>query len=318
MVKILVVDDSPVERRLAGAILERNLAEAVIVSAENGHEALRELARSDIDLVLTDLMMPGLSGLELVEEMQAAGWNVPVILMTGFGSEDIAAQALLAGASSYVPKRALVKYLVQTVKSVLSVVQTRQRPTTKPAGLIELESHFSLDNDIGRATGVVEYLVSQLRFLASYDETQITHVGIALQEALSNAIYHGNLELSSDLRQNDDGKYLQLADERRRQPPFASRRVVVHSTAARDQVRFVIRDEGPGFDVVRALAASAETDNFDLVSGRGMLLIRSFMDTVTHNSAGNEVTLIKRARAGQEGTAASSGASTSLAAPSAN
>src|SRR5260370_28375192 len=229
-------------------------------------------------------MMPGLSGLELVEEIQAAGWNVPVILMTGLGSEDIAAQALLAGASSYVPKRALVKYLVQTVKSVLSVAQTRQRPTTKPAGLIELESHFSLDNDIGRATGVVEYLVSQLRFLASYDETQITHVGIALQEALSNAIYHGNLELSSDLRQNDDGKYLQLADERRRQPPFAHRHVVVHSTAARDQVRYVIRDEGPGFDVARELAAPARADNFDRVTGRGWHLITSLMSTITTHS----------------------------------
>jgi anti-sigma regulatory factor (Ser/Thr protein kinase) len=204
------------------------------------------------------------------------------------------------------------------VKSVLSLAQTRQRPMTKPAGLVELESHFSLDNDIGKATGVVEYLVSQLRFLASYDETQITHVGIALQEALSNAIYHGNLELSSDLRQTDDGKYLQLADERRRQPPFASRHVVVHGTASRDQVRYVIRDEGPGFDVARTLAASAEPDNFDLVSGRGMLLIRSFMDTVTHNPTGNEITLIKRARAGEEGASASRDDSASVAAPSAN
>jgi CheY-like chemotaxis protein len=293
------------------------MADVVIVYSENGHEALRELARSDVDLVLTDLNMPGMTGLELVEEMHALGCKVPVILMTGFGNEGIAAQALLAGASSYVPKRALQKYLIETVNNVLAFSQTDRPTASKPAGLSELQSHFILDNDIAKATAVVEYLVAQLRFLGTYGDSQSTHVGIALQEALSNAIYHGNLELSSELRQHEDGRYLELAETRRKLAPFKARRVLVHATVGQDAARYVIGDEGPGFDVARTRTPAPNTENFDLVSGRGLLLIASFMDEVSHNATGNEIVMVKRSRAEPSQSAAIGGGG-SLVAPSPN
>lgn len=318
MVKLLVVEDSPVERRLVGAILERNIPDAIILYAEDGREALHELARSEVDLVLTDLMMPHVTGLELVEEMRAIGCHVPVILLTGFGNEDIAAQALLAGASSYIPKRALPKYLIATVKNVLFVAPTRKLSASKPAGVTELVSHFSLDNDSAKATTIVEYLVGQLRFLETYNDTQITHTGIALQEALSNAIYHGNLELSSTLRHDDDSKYYELAEVRSKTAPFQGRRVIIHANVDRNQARYVIRDAGPGFDVNAAHRAAGDLDNFDLVSGRGLLLIRSFMDEVNHNAAGNEITLVKRQHAQAERAPAIDGSASAYVAPSTN
>ena len=60
------------------------------------------------------------------------------------------------------------------------------------------------------------------------------------------------------------------------------------------EVRFVIRDEGPGFDQSR-LADPTDPENWERVGGRGLLLIRTFMDEVWHNPAGNEITLVKHA-----------------------
>ncbi len=97
---------------------------------------------------------------------------------------------------------------------------------------------------------------------------------------------------SAALRQEDETLFYDLADQRRYAPTFADRRVYVHSTASREMVRYVIRDEGPGFDVQK-IADPTDEEHISRVGGRGMLLIRSFMDEVQHNSKGNEITLAK-------------------------
>ena len=61
---------------------------------------------------------------------------------------------------------------------------------------------------------------------------------------------------------------------------------------------FVIRDEGPGFDVT-TLPDPTDPENLLKPSGRGLLLIRTFMDEATHNATGNEITLVRRRRAGR-------------------
>ena len=121
-------------------------------------------------------------------------------------------------------------------------------------------------------------------------------VGIALQEALSNAIHHGNLELDSELRQVDENNYYALADQRRKQHPYAGRKVYVEAALSRSELHFVITDEGPGFDIRKVLDPTAEV-NLDRIGGRGLLLIRSFMDSVTYNECGNQITMTKHVSA---------------------
>ena len=120
-------------------------------------------------------------------------------------------------------------------------------------------------------------------------------LGVALEEALLNGIHHGNLELSSALRQDGSDAYDRLGAERRRSAPFASRRLHVHVKLDYSAAVFVIRDEGPGFDV-SALPDPTDPENMMKASGRGLLLIRTFMDEATHNATGNEITLIRRRR----------------------
>jgi anti-sigma regulatory factor (Ser/Thr protein kinase) len=124
------------------------------------------------------------------------------------------------------------------------------------------------------------------------DRHSATRVGIALEEALLNAIYHGNLEISSELKKNGDEPFHALARERRAQEPYAARRVRVVSRVSPKKATFVVTDEGPGFDVSK-LPDPTDPENLDKPSGRGLLLMRTFMDDVRYNATGNRVTMTK-------------------------
>src|SRR5262245_2143157 len=106
MATVLVVDDSPIDRRLVGGILEK-ISGTKTEYAGDGAEALSKIERAPPDVVLTDLQMPKMDGLELVSTVRSRFPLVPVILMTGHGSEDIAVQALQRGAASYVNKSSI-------------------------------------------------------------------------------------------------------------------------------------------------------------------------------------------------------------------
>jgi anti-sigma regulatory factor (Ser/Thr protein kinase) len=120
----------------------------------------------------------------------------------------------------------------------------------------------------------------------------VLRVGTALSEALRNAVDHGNLELSSSLREADDGSYEALRQRRQLEPPYRDRRVHVETVFSRTEARFTIRDEGPGFDP-NSLPDPTDPENLLKPSGRGIMLMRTFMDDVTFNERGNEVTLVR-------------------------
>src|SRR5487761_1854859 len=101
-------------------------------------------------------------------------------------------------------------------------------------------------------------------------------------------MYHGNLEVGSELRETDEKSYRKLLEERRRTAPYAARRVHVLAYESPAEARYVIRDEGAGFDP-KQLPDPTDPTNLEKVSGRGLLLIRTFMDEIRHNDKGNEI-----------------------------
>jgi len=292
MPKILVADDSPVERRLVGALLTRQIEDVTITYASDGLQALDELGKGSYDAIVTDFQMPNLDGLELVEKAAALCPGMPVVVITGCGSESMAVRALEAGAASYIAKQDIDIRLIETVRNVLALSQTRLSRRRLIGSLMVQSAHFVLENDVLLITPLITWLQEQLATMQLGNDTQVLRIGVALHEALTNAIYHGNLELDSALRQEDETLFYDLAEQRRYDPTFASRRVYVQATASREMVRYVIRDEGRGFDV-RRVADPTDEEHIMRVGGRGMLLIRSFMDEVQHNAKGNEITLAK-------------------------
>jgi CheY-like chemotaxis protein/anti-sigma regulatory factor (Ser/Thr protein kinase) len=309
MIKILIVDDSPVDRQLAGKLLAaRPLSvdlehpEGVeVVYGTNGREALDRIKRDKPDAVLTDLQMPEMDGLELVLEIREKHPLIPVILMTAHGSEEIAVRALQNGAASYVPKRKLANDLCQTVESVLAAAQGQRAHRDLMGCVTQTESQFRLENDPALIPPLVGRLKESFSDITSCDETTVLRLSIALREAILNAMDHGNLELDSALREQDGSAYERLADERRRQAPYKDRRVHITVREAPRGAVYVIRDEGPGFDP-SSLPDPTDPANMEKASGRGLLLIRTFMTEVRLNESGNEITLVRRVERGPSTT----------------
>ena len=291
---VLVVEDSLTQSVLFRSLLEKAGYRAVM--AVNGREALDMIKNMPPDVVITDLNMPEMNGLELVEAVHAQFPAIPVILATGVGSEDIAAEALRRGAAGYVPTRNL-QDLIPTLQRLLAVTQADRACAQLSAWATLSEVQFSLPNDGSLVAPLVEQIKRMVEHFKIRDSGGAMRIAMALDEALQNAILHGNLEVSSELREGENASaFYAMARERCHQPPFNDRRVHVRAVMTRDMAEITIRDEGPGFDP-RIIPDPTDPAYLDRPCGRGLWLIHAFMDEVRHNEQGNEITMILRKQA---------------------
>ncbi|HET8733536.1 MAG TPA: sigma-54 dependent transcriptional regulator [Anaeromyxobacteraceae bacterium] len=102
MTHVLIVDDETNIRRVLAAMLKRDGYEAT--TAENGEQALAAMNRVPVDVVVTDLVMPRMGGLDLLKAVASAHPDVPVIMITAHGTVDTAVEAMKAGAFDYITK----------------------------------------------------------------------------------------------------------------------------------------------------------------------------------------------------------------------
>jgi CheY-like chemotaxis protein len=294
---VLVVDDSAADRRLVGGLLERSGGLA-IEYAKDGKEAIERFESQVPDLAVTDLIMPEMDGLALVAAVKSEFPLVPVVLMTARGNEEIALAALRAGAAGYVPKRILAQDLATTVKRILAASREDRSLSRLMHRLVHNQSSFELHNDPSLIPLLLGYLQQVLRCVQLEDELDRLRIRLAVEEALLNALYRGNLEISPRLEQSDREEFQRTVQTRSAELPYKDRRIHVSWTVARDGLTAVVRDDGSGFDP--ALANREETVDFDTIFGRGLLIMRTFMDEVRYNPTGNEVTLTKRTPPVQE------------------
>jgi CheY-like chemotaxis protein len=289
MATVLVVDDTAVDRRLAGGLLERS-ANIQVCYAENGKEALEVIEFRLPDLVVTDLQMPEVDGLELVTAIGEKYPEMPVVLMTAHGSESVAAQALANGAASFVPKAELANSLVQTVMHVLVIAETDSRYKKLVACTTKTDFEFELPND----PTLIEPLIDMVKQVAVSQgfasQNNRVQMAMALEHAVQNAMVRGNLELT-----HDEMPVLEIGAIRKRaaEQPYADRQVYFRSLVTPEQAEFTVRDAGPGYDFASQPEVS-NPESFKDGAGRGMVLVKSFMDEVKFNDSGNEITMIKR------------------------
>ena len=291
MASVLVVEDSPVQAKYLEHLL--TVCGHRVRLAGNGVEALEALRESVPDLVLTDMQMPTMNGLELVAAARTEFPGVPVILTTGAGSEELAVQALRAGAASYIPKPNLAREAGPLLEEVLSAAESQRKHALFLGRMTAVEHSFALENDPDLVPEVVGHVEALMRQMELFDPSDRVRLGVGVHEAVVNAMVHGNLEVASELKCGDWKAYHALIHERARQQPYSDRRVQVMVRADRSpRLELVVRDEGHGFDP-KSLPDPTDPTNWENACGRGLLLIRTFFDDVTHNATGNEITMIK-------------------------
>jgi len=149
---ILVVDDEPEVRDSFSVILEDRYN---LTMAENGEEALFTLRkRSDIQLVFLDYKLPGISGLDVLKTLRQNGIRIPVVMVTGRGTRDTAAEALQFEIEDYITKPFRVKEIEDTVTKILKKKLPKQTPVTRAKHIINKGLYLSMSTqDIAHISG---------------------------------------------------------------------------------------------------------------------------------------------------------------------
>jgi len=285
--KILIVEDSPVDQLLIKRLLVR--PEWVSQIASNGKEAIELIGKLKPDVVITDLQMPFMDGLDLVKHIRQDDPALPIVLVTAKGSEETAIEALRCGATSYSPKSSLSSDLASTVEQVLEMAQRMQYshdtnffPAPQCHGVV-------LENELKLIGPTIQNIQANLPSWSDRDRLQI---GMAIDEALVNAMHHGNLEVDSSMREGDEANYYDMIRSRKSKTPWKHRRVRVEFEFSDQHICIQVSDEGPGFDP-KSVPDPRTPENLHRVCGRGLFLIRNFMDQVAHNATGNQITMTK-------------------------
>src|SRR5437016_7294476 len=153
MSSILIVEDEPKMRRL----LEISLGEEghVVHTAAEAETGLKCLRKEAIDLVVTDLKLPGMNGLEFLQEAKRLDAGVPIVVMTAYGSVETAVDAMKAGASDYVLKPFTMAEMKLVIRKELDVQKVRDENRSLREAL---GKRYHFQNIVGRSKKMQEVL----------------------------------------------------------------------------------------------------------------------------------------------------------------
>jgi two-component system, sensor histidine kinase and response regulator len=127
MSRILLVDDDPVLLQVLPDTLRIRIPELTVDACLSGHQALDRLLGSDYDAVISDIKMPNLDGLALLGKIQAGWPQIPIILMTGHGEEELANRGLQGGAFDFIHKPIEREAFIDSVRRAIVARHVRRQ-----------------------------------------------------------------------------------------------------------------------------------------------------------------------------------------------
>ncbi len=167
-IRILIVDDHPVVRAGLTSMLGTQADLEVVASASSGEAALAMIGGIESDIVLLDLRMPGISGVETILEMKRFGYGARIIILTSFETDEDIYRAVQAGAQGYLLKDTSLKEMVEAIKTVhagkryiprdiaarLAERMMRANLTARELEILKMLSKGLTNKQIGHALGI--------------------------------------------------------------------------------------------------------------------------------------------------------------------
>ncbi|MDP6580317.1 MAG: response regulator [Vicinamibacterales bacterium] len=290
--KVLIVDDDSSSRTLLKNLVEEQGYPAAV--APDGRQGLETFRHLHPDIVFSDMRMPEMDGLELLEAIRQEDESAIFVLVTGFGCEEYAVQALRNGADDYIHKPIFDTDFVPLVKKLADRVKGRSSEREVRAMFAQRTLTLELDNTLDRVPIIAGQLLEETGGTIPRDERGGVRIGLI--ELLMNAIEHGNLGITYEqkeaaLRRRDG--LAELTGRRLAQPDLAARRVTVYFRMDAKTCEWVIADEGAGFDWLAVPEATTGKAIY-ASHGRGIMLSLLYFDSVEYEGLGNVVRLVKR------------------------
>jgi hypothetical protein len=236
---------------------------------------------------------------QMLPEVAIHHTSADIFSLSPLGTAQIGDLILADGTDSRI---CLVEQNTQNAFAVLGRVcqntETRLHwtPVSRSNLILRLRELTPMTNSVALTEDVI-FQSAHARLVRGLSEFQLAngtrqnHFCLALEEALNNAFFHGNLGLCSDLKEDGSAQFSDLAAERELLSPWCRRRITVTELVSTFGLWITIEDEGTGFDVAEATERCSDPEAL-LASGRGLLMMRAFSDELFFNESGNEVTLV--------------------------
>lgn len=294
MANVLIVDSNTAEQQTVRELIQSSHPNWFAEVANTVSDALQMLSQAPFDALVVDLRLACENCFELLTTTQRSMPKMPVVVLAQHAEVDTLLQALQHGAATFVRKEPReLRRLADTLDSALCAARVARDRAVLLSSMESAENTFVLGNDVELLRAIQKRILDSMKLFGIANDADDMRVSLVLEEAFLNAVYHGNLELSSELKEAADGSFEELARERSSLAPWCQRRVRVTERVNRREAIIVIQDEGAGFDVSKVRDCLDE-DGLTRASGRGLMLMRAFMDVVSYNETGNVLTLIKR------------------------
>jgi len=290
MVHILIIDDEkPVRDVLKIALSEKGYALTEAADGEQGFEIFKE---TDPEIVITDVMMPKMTGIEVTRNIKKFNENADVIVMTGYGTEELVIEALRSGASNYIKKPIAFEDLFQILDNIIIKRQNRERSELSKDIVFFEQKDIVMGNDISSVWGTVNQILFNIH--AGIELKIVEGLRIGLYEIIVNAIEHGNLGISYDDKSQalQNHHYTQLLKERMDKANREGKKIFIHCTYNRDKITVKIKDQGKGFNF-KDLPDMNTSETIMSAHGRGIFLTSLYFDHLEYSEPGNNVQLVK-------------------------
>ena len=246
-------------------------------------------------MVVTDMQMPEMDGVSLLRKMRLEYPLIPAIMVTAYGNEDLASEALGVGASNFISKDHAAILLPEMVQRMKLFSAANAETLDLKGALTRNRFEFILDCSLDRITPLV---CLQLRLLAAMN---VLHTGdrLRIAEALDyllfHCIVHGNLErpTSADPLSRESAERFVIEQRSQWGDPSSAEPTVSLSLSVTDrEARYVVSRDGNGPSITHA-PLPGTPQSFADERGRAMLLLTSVMNEVFVDPSNGDVTLVK-------------------------
>ncbi|MCG6144269.1 ATP-binding protein [Leptospira bandrabouensis] len=288
--KILFVDDEDTIREL---FWEYFKDEFDVTMASDGLEALAITNQNTFDLIISDISLPKLNGIQFIQKLRADGNQTPFLVITGDSDIQIAIDVFRMGAVDFFLK----PFRMEALRSRIKKFENADIDLTllfNSGEIIQFSSDckIKLRPQIKKLNSYIAFIVKQILNSPLATHEDLISIKIVLYELLANAIEHGvagvsYAEKQECLEANED--YFKLVDSRCVENNSS---VFVEISMDDVGVTIVIRDEGNGF-AVNQIPNPILNPAANLVSGRGIFLAKMNIDSIVYNEKGNEVRFFK-------------------------
>jgi CheY-like chemotaxis protein len=260
MSKVLIVDDEEGVRDIITRYVEQAGVSAEAV--ESAPKALEAMQREIFDVIITDIVMPGMSGFDLIREVSKKHPAIPIIVVTAFGTYDHLMEAMSLGAFNFITKPVKKEHLWRILEKGLRIPRfTVEKSKALPYLTHKIE--LTIPSRLELVEGV-SYQIVQAAEAAGFPPKAVSFsIPMTTDELLINAIEHGN----------------RFAEEKK---------VYINAVIDGKKFEILIRDEGSGFDV-KGIPADFSPQDLLNERGRGIIIIKHYMDELIYNEKGNEV-----------------------------